>query len=128
MPRGRKAALSIVDLENLLQERRASLQKLTRQRAELQKKITVVDREIAHLGGTAAARTAGGRVRNDQSLVAVMESVLKGKKPMKVGDILQAVLSAGYHSTSENFRGIVNQTLIKEKQFSQVARGTYTVK
>jgi hypothetical protein len=57
-----------------------------------------------------------------------MESVLKGKAPMKVGDIFKAVLANGYHSTSANFRGIVNQTLIKEKQFHQVDRGTYTVK
>jgi hypothetical protein len=123
-----KASLSIVDLERLLKERRGSLQKLSKQRSELQKKLDVVDREIAKLGGSGKARTAGGRVRNDQSLVAVMASVLKGKKPMKVGEVLQAVLSAGYQSTSANFRGIVNQTLIKEKQFHQVDRGTYTVK
>ena len=35
---------------------------------------------------------------------------------MKVGDITDAVLATGYRSNSDNFRAIVNQTLIKERK------------
>jgi DNA-binding transcriptional MerR regulator len=128
MPGGRKTGLSIIELEHLLSERRSTLQKLTRQRAETAKKLDAIDREIARLGGSDAPRTAGGRVRNGVSLTAAMEAALRGKPPMKVGEILKAVSAGGYHSASANFRGIINQTLIKDKRFHAVERGTYTVK
>ena len=50
-------------------------------------------------------------------------------KPMRVGEILEAVSATGYRSNSANFRGIINQTLIKErKRFNQAERGTYALK
>jgi hypothetical protein len=52
----------------------------------------------------------------------------KTGKPMNVGDIAAEVQRRGYKSNSANFRGIVNQTLIKEKQFSQASRGMYQLK
>jgi DNA-binding transcriptional MerR regulator len=128
MAQGRKGGLSILELESLLQEKRFTVQKLHKQRAELQKKLEQLDREITRLGGSTEPRTAGGRVRNGVSLVAALEEVLRGKPPMGVGEILQAVLARGYQSTSANFRGIINQTLIKEKQFKAIGRGIYTVK
>jgi len=128
MARGAKVGLSIAELEKLLNERRSSLAKLNKQRAELVKKLDAIDREISKLGGAPGSHTAGGRARNNVSLVHAMEAVLRGKGPMRVGDIHDAVLASGYHSSSGNFRGIVNQTLIKEKQFHQVGRGTYTIK
>jgi hypothetical protein len=54
--------------------------------------------------------------------------VLKGGKPMKVGDITDAAQKAGYRSNSANFRSIVNQTLIKDKRFSSAGRGVYQLK
>jgi hypothetical protein len=63
------------------------------------------------------------------SLVAALESVMKKGDPMGVGDIVDAVQSSGYRSRSANFRGIVNQTLIKEKKrFSSPGRGMYQLK
>ncbi len=47
---------------------------------------------------------------------------------MTVGDILEAVTAGGYRSTSANFRGIVNQTLIKDERFHSAGRGSYTMK
>jgi hypothetical protein len=47
---------------------------------------------------------------------------------MKVGEIMDAVLATGYRSGSANFRGIINQTLIKDKRFGQVERGVYELK
>jgi hypothetical protein len=62
------------------------------------------------------------------SLVATLESVLASGKPMSVGDIVESVQKQGYRSGSANFRAIVNQTLIKEKQFSSAGRGVYQLK
>ena len=52
------------------------------------------------------------------------QSIRPGK-PIRVGEILDGVLESGYRSTSPNFRAIVNQTLIKAKQFVATSRGVY---
>jgi hypothetical protein len=126
MPRGKKVVWSIGDLERMLDERRSSLQKLAKQRTKVQKKLAVIDREISRLGGSGGG--GGGRVKNSMSLVATLGAVLKGKDSMQVGDIVDAVKSHGYRSNSANFRGIVNQTLIKESQFASAGRGLYRLK
>jgi hypothetical protein len=53
---------------------------------------------------------------------------MKDGKPMRVGDITDAVHNAGYRSSSANFRGIVNQTLIKDKRFVAPERGLYQLR
>ena len=46
---------------------------------------------------------------------------------MSVTEMAEAVQAAGYHTESENFRTIVNQTLIKNPDaFRRVSRGRYT--
>ena len=42
--------------------------------------------------------------------------------------LLQKVQAAGYRSGSANFRGIINQTLIKDKRFGKAERGMYQLK
>ena len=121
---------NIAQLERALQERRSEITRLERQRAELQRKLDGLDRQIEKLGGSIGGRRGGGRgsrARNAQSLVEVIESAMRDSgKPMRVGEIVDAVQAGGYRSNSANFRGIVNQTLIKErKRFQQVDRGVY---
>ena len=141
MARPATAAFNIVQLERILQERRSELNRLERQRAELQRKLDGVDRQITKLnGGLRGARggagggggrgSGGTRARNEVSLVEAIETALReGGKPMRVGDIVEAVHAAGYRSNSANFRGIVNQTLIKErKRFTAADRGLYQLK
>jgi len=128
MPRGRSGGLlSISALENMLQQRRAELAKLRKQRTGLERDLAKIDRRIESLGG---GRVRGGRVRNEKSLTALMGEILgKAGKAMPVGDIVAKVQAAGYRSNSANFRGIVNQTLIKErKQFASAGRGMYQLK
>lgn len=127
---------NIAQLERILSDRRSELTRLGRQRDQLQRKLDGVERQIFRLQGSMRGmgrRGAGGggiRARNDQSLVATIESVLRDSgKPMRVGEIVDAVQAGGYRSNSANFRGIVNQTLIKErKRFSPAARGLYQLK
>lgn len=130
--------LSIAQLQRVLQEKQSEVQKLLRQRNELQKRMNLLDRQIERVGGGVGAlnakRGAGGgivgvRARNDRSLLDVMEGVMRDAgKPLRVPEIMDAVLATGYRSGSANFRGIINQTLIKDKRFGQVQRGIYDLK
>jgi septal ring factor EnvC (AmiA/AmiB activator) len=131
---------NIAQLERVLQEKKAELDKLRRQRLELQKKMDQLDRQIERVeGGMNGSRRAssggavggGGRrrARNEHSLLDSIEMVLReAGRAMKVPEIMEAVLATGYRSSSDNFRGIVNQTLIKDKRFGQVERGVYELK
>lgn len=132
MPRGRpRKQPSISELQEMLRTQRGQRSKLLRERKSLATKLEQVDRQIAALdGGDNGAGVAGGvgrtRPRNDQPLPDVIASVLKKNgKPMRVGDITDGVLATGYTTTSANFRGIVNQALIKDDRFKQESRGYY---
>jgi hypothetical protein len=127
--------LTIAQIESMLHSRRSQLATLSKDRAKLLKQLESVDAKIKHLSGGAPVKggfavNAAGRARNSASLISMMMSQLqKAGKALSVSDILQGVQSAGYRSTSPNFRGIVNQTLIKErKRFSNVGRGMYQLK
>ena len=123
--------LSIDELERMLQSRRSLVQKLERQRSKVVRKLDALDDRIRQLGGSAGrgGRSGGGRARNDQSLVEVIHSVLqKAGKPLRVSAIADAANSAGYRSSSANFRGIVNQMLIKDPRFTSQSRGFYQLK
>ena len=135
MARPPTVGFNIAQLERILHDRRSALNRLERQRSELQRKLQGVERHIIRVqgslrGGLRGRRGGGIRARNDQSLVEAIEGVMRGSgKPMRVGDIVEAVQATGYRSNSDNFRGIVNQTLIKErKRFGQVERGPYQLK
>jgi len=128
---------NIAQLERILDERRTEVSRLERQRGELARKLEGLDRQIGKLnGGLRGMRGrlrgagGGGRARNERSLVETLEAVMRSNgKPMRVGDIVEAVTATGYRSNSANFRGIINQTLIKErKRFGQADRGVYELK
>jgi hypothetical protein len=129
-------ALTIAQLERLLENRRREAAELQRERNKLLQRLDALDRRLGSLAGSggrgrngSSGGGRGGRARNPKSLVASMETVLeRAGKPMSVGDIVEAVQSGGYRSNSANFRGIVNQTLIKEKRFTSAGRGIYQLK
>lgn len=136
MARTAMAGLTITKLESLLNQQRSRKKELMRERLRIMNQLEKVDRQIASLdggsggGGGGGGTSSSGRARNEKSLVATLEEVLeKSPKGMGVSDILAAVQSAGYKSSSPNFRGIINQTLIKErKKFASVSRGVYALK
>lgn len=134
---GGNVSMTISELENLLDNRRRKLDELKRDRDKLQRQLDTIDSKISSLNGRGGRRTGGGgngsaagRTKNAQSLVSTIETVLRGSgnKPMNVGDIVQGVQSAGYRSSSANFRALLNQTLIKDKRFSSAGRGMYHIK
>ncbi|HUT61780.1 MAG TPA: hypothetical protein VNA25_28410 [Phycisphaerae bacterium] len=126
---------TIGDLESELRAKRKSLSVLARRRQGLLAKLNAVDRQIASLaGGSARGRAGGagkrvGRRRSGKSLVSYLQRLLKKVgKGMRAKDIAQAVVKAGYHSTSKNFYPIVAAALRDKKLFRRVRRGVYTVK
>ena len=132
MARPSMQGMTITRLESMLNQQRSKKKEMMRERASLQAQLEKLDHKIAGLDGGAggfAMATSGGRARNEKSLVATLEEVLeKNPKGMSIGEIVTAVQAAGYKSSSPNFRGIINQTLIKErKRFAAVSRGTYAI-
>jgi len=125
--------LSLAQPERLMQSRRTELTKLTRDRDKLQKKLDTLNDRISEIPGGMTGGTRGGgggtRARNATKLPEVIHQVLsKSGAAMSVGDIMEKVQAGGYRSTSANFRGIVNQTLIKDKRFTSSSRGMYQLK
>ena len=130
MPRGKSNKQhSIAQLQGMIREQRGRRSKLMTERRKAQKKLDAIDHQIAQLDGEANGTLppGGKRPRNDKPLPDVIESVLKknGGKPMRVGDIAEAVQGTGYSSSSANFKGIVNQALIKDDRFTSASRGHY---
>ena len=145
----RSSVLTIVQLQQMLERTQAELDKLRSQRSEAQRRVEDLDRRISQLGGSSKlgdtenngsaaprayqgkrGRAGGGkRVKNEKSLIQTLEEVIRAQKgPMQVSDIVDAVQASGYKSNSANFRGIVNQTLIKDKRFASAGRGLYEMK
>jgi hypothetical protein len=128
------SAMSISDLERLIGKRRKVINRLQRKRATLMKKVGALDEEIRGLGGSVSMAggviiSTGRRARNDRPLADVVLDVLqKAGQPMKVSDIADKVQASGYRSNSANFRGIVNQLLIKDKRFASPSRSLYQLK
>lgn len=125
--------LSITELEAILESRRKELHNLHKEHARLEKLLEDVDHKIRELEGavttSAVGQANGGRAQNAKSLIEMMEQVLLAAGgPMKVADVAQKVIAAGYKTNSANFRGIVNQALIRDKQFICTARGWYNLK
>jgi len=137
MPRSGSGGYTIAQLEQMLDKCKNERQKLERERNKVARRLQQLDSRIQALGGNGSGRGgrggagggAGSRVRNEKSLIEMLEGVLgKSNKPMRVGDIADAVQSGGYRTNSANFRGIVNQTLIKDKRFTSAGRGLYQMK
>jgi hypothetical protein len=130
MPRGRIAGnYSISDLQSMIEQRRTEVAKLRKQRTRLQREMNQIDHRMAVLDGAAGSRGRGGGARNAKSLIVTMQEVLaKAGKPIPISEIVSRVQHTGYRSDSANFRGIVNQTLIKDKRFSAAGRGVYELK
>ena len=119
--------LSLADLQSIMETRRSELNRLRKQRTDAQRKLDAIDKQIGKIEG--AGSRGGGRARNAMSLNDSIDEVLRGHgKPMKVGDIVAAVEASGYRSNSANFRGIVNQALIKDKRFVAAKRGMYQIR
>jgi hypothetical protein len=104
---------------------------LTRERDSLRQRLASVEAMMRYLsGGGAPATTERLMAGNSQTLVEALSDVLtKASKPLSVIEIMEKVEASGYRSRAADFRGVINQTLIREKKrFARIGRGTYALK
>jgi len=120
--------VSLAELHAELNKRRKKLSTLVQRRAKLQNALRLVGDEINQIEKELPrSNRTRKRARNDGNLAEYLEHVLEGRE-LTIGAAMDAVLEAGYQTTAENFRVIVNQKLTSDKQFKRVRRGVYTLK
>lgn len=153
MAKAKLSRVSTVDLRKELNRRQSQVGALMARRTKLAAELASLDAELSAFGEIPAApakrgpgrppgrsakrgrpgrkprkanRGAKTRSENAMTLTASLQKVLKNKT-MGVTEVSVAVQKAGYKTNAENFRTIVNQTLIKNpKMFKKISRGQYT--
>ena len=124
-----------------LNRRQSGVATLQRRHDVLMRQAAEIADEIAAMGGGVVGATgrrgpgrppgrpAGRRTRphNELSLVEALQKALSSRT-LSVTEAAQQVQTAGYRTSSANFRTIVNQTLIKSNKFRKVSRGKYTAR
>lgn len=123
------ASLSTDELHRELARRQREIRTLERRRDRIAEQLEQVEAELAELGALGGVTVNGvrKRPRNEANLADSLAKILKNKT-MSVTEIADAVRKTGYRTSADNFRTIVNQTLIKDKRFKRVSRGQYTAK
>lgn len=126
------------EIQAELNRRQRGLPKLYAQLRKAEAKVSKIVSAISRIEGSplkrepgrrrlAKAGAARKRHKNERSLIEVLADVLKGKT-LSVSEAVSKAKSAGYKTTSPNFRVIVNQALIKSNLFKKVSHGKYTAK
>jgi len=135
MPRSKLSTMSIADLRQEIERRQKLLPKLIAQRDALSQEITELQSLATPEARKAAKPEAAPkktrrrhRAKNKVGLAEVLATVLKGKAKVTIGEAMEGVLAAGYKSKSRDFRGVVNNMLLKDNRFKNVARGVFTLK
>lgn len=118
--------ISLLEIKAEIRRREGAFGKLQKKRAKLLEKLAAIDAQITEAGGSITGGARGARARNEKGLVPYLLDVLDGKT-MSVTEAADAVIKAGYVTTSPSFRTIVNQALLSHKsKFKKVSRGQYT--
>lgn len=142
--RGRPGLLARLSIGQITEEIARRERALLDRRTAIQTELDSVNAEIAQLGSVAggpprrgpgrprgkgvAGANTGDRGGNEQSLSALLHSLLRGKT-MSVPEMADAAKKAGHKSKSKNFRTIVSLALISHrKMFRRVSRGQYTAR
>lgn len=108
--------MTVVQLERILERKRARLDGLLKRRERLQKARDAVEARIRSIGGfrreSGRGRVVRKRPRNDQPLVAVVLGILsQHKKGLTLKDLSAKVLETGYKTFSAKFENTVYQCL-----------------
>ncbi|MFP4105626.1 MAG: hypothetical protein ACLFVU_05970 [Phycisphaerae bacterium] len=134
-------AKTIRELQEELKAKQAKVGKLQAKRDKFLNEISKLDSQIEKItgekpssAGTSTRRT--GKTRRSRrgpaggkTLTDYLEQVLKDHpEGMRAKEAEQAVLDAGYPTTSKSFYNIVATTLREGKQFEKVSRGVYKLK
>ena len=125
--RGGLVTASVPQLHAELRRRSLVLVQLRRTRERLVREMAAVDKRIVEFE-PAGAPPHRKRPKNTVILLDALRKVLDNHT-LSVTQAAGAVTRGGYRTTSENFRTIVNQTLLgNKKAFKKVSRGNYTLR
>ena len=146
MPKSKLSGFSIDELKAEISRRIVEIDRLIKQRNELERLLSEID-GLAGRPGRKAGRKKPGRKpgkkaskkavkkagkrgprKSGASLGDVMAKVLAGKGGVKVAAVVKMVLAAGYKTKSANFGGQVSQCLRLDKRFRKVRRGVFALK
>ena len=130
------ARVSTAALQKELERRQSKFLQVKKTRDALIAKVLELDDELKLLASEEgerpvsaapkATRAGGSRLNNKLGLAESLAEVLKGKT-MTVSEAAAAVKKAGYKTNAVNFRVMVNQAFIKNKNlFRKVKHGHYT--
>jgi hypothetical protein len=133
----RSDSLSVAELEQMLDSRRAELSDLESRRSQLAAELEECDARISQLTGTpgrgrrgrkvARRRPGGGRGRKQPALKNVIVEVLqKSKKALSVDEIVDRVLATGYKSSSDEFRKVAYLNLFHLKTSGDITHDPAT--
>ncbi|MBS0198083.1 MAG: hypothetical protein JSR77_15120 [Planctomycetes bacterium] len=121
---------SLAELADEARRREQRLKSLVKRRDRWQAKIAAIDAGLAEYGGggsTRGWRKAPRRAKNQITLTEALRRAI-GTKQMRVGAAAEAVLAAGYKSTSKDFGVAVSGILSRDRSFKRVAYGVYRVR
>jgi hypothetical protein len=134
---------TIDELRKELAVREKAVSSLAVRRQKALARLAAIDRAIAQAtGGKAPAvakavkagkvrakrvkRAKRGRAKGGNTLASVIQGVLgKSDQPMRVKEIVNAAMEAGYKSSSRDFYGIVAAALRDAEKFKKAGRGLY---
>jgi hypothetical protein len=125
--------LTVAQLEKILLRKKAALEKLLRQRTQLQKKLAQVERRIIEIGGGEGGKPRPPRRRPKNAktlLVAVTEMLAQHKKGLTLRDLANRLLASGYKTSSTNFQNTLYQCLYhnSDKLAHDAKNHTYRIK
>jgi len=118
---------SISELERLLARQKERLKLLQTRRDRLASRLARVDEQIGSLlGKPPAPRKVPRRRPAGKSLLQHILDVLKAApQPKSIAEITEAVIQAGYRSTSKDFPSLVRQVCYKSKLIQRKERGRF---
>jgi len=125
-----KERSSISELERLLDVQRKRVAALQKGRDQLTAQIAGIDEQIASLVGkpTAPKKVRRRRRRRGKSLEQfVLEVLSQSPQPKTAAEITEAVIEAGYRTSSKKPVSMVRQVVYKNPQIQAKERGRFVV-
>jgi len=124
---------TIAQLRRELAAREKELSKLLAQRRKIEAGLGALDRKIMAIGGEVPSEGPGrgptvrrGRRGTGRTLVEYVRQVLaSAPKGMRAREVTDAVIAAGYRSSSRQFGRIVGAALRDTPGIRRVRRGVY---
>ncbi len=121
---------TIADLERLLEGKRQRLEALQQRRDRLVGQVAKVDEQIRSLAGKATARREVRRRRRtgQKSLQSCVVDVLsQSAEPKTAAEIAEAVIAAGYRSSSKNPVALVRHVCYTTDRIETKERGKFVL-